>query len=308
MRQLGDQKLECVYCHSTSGPPGFAGERKRPYMQPISYARHCAPCHALELYPNGPVLPHTSLDRVKAQLADVKSLIAAKLPATVPTSGPSPVPAAPTELSPEELLNANQPTVPAKDSVSQAIETLDQAIATAVGGLEAPRTYTIKGTPSSDPAALEYYAIHGMGNSCFKCHVMTGMLQVDLASTQPAASTMPAKTVATGITATPRRWYTHSFFNHDVHRTQDCRECHMSIDSGPPDGGTRDAELAETRRLNLPGIEQCVRCHHDDNSWVRGAGVKCVTCHYYHDRSLRAMPIAPAAPVPEPMLMVPGKP
>jgi hypothetical protein len=120
-------------------------------------------------------------------------------------------------------------------------------------------------------------------------------------TTLPSAS--PTLTLPTGISSRPRRWYVNSVFDHSQHRfTHDskgkvealsCTTCHAK------------ALASDTSTdVLLPGIENCVTCHHPPTQNSPGAVVSCLACHpFYHDRSMESILPAPtlsamAAPPP----------
>jgi predicted CXXCH cytochrome family protein len=64
------------------------------------------------------------------------------------------------------------------------------------------------------------------------------------------------------------RWFPHSIFSHERHRSLDCRQCHV-----------RSAESRLTSDVLMPTIESCQKCH---NGKAQGARTDCVECHAYH--------------------------
>ena len=197
---LGDQSksLSCATCHSSSdanplsypplakkdatptqtdrdAPLSWGNERNRAYMRPIRYASHCAACHPLNLYAGGPVVAHTDLPLVRAQLTDVKRLIAQQLASAAATTEPA---------SAEPAL----PGAEQKDPVDAALETLDGEVSRKL-----PADHKSE-HPSTQPALLEYYVARvGSGaNSCFLCHVVEGD---SLAAPAGGPSTRPVRTI-----------------------------------------------------------------------------------------------------------------
>lgn len=69
--------------------------------------------------------------------------------------------------------------------------------------------------------------------------------------------------------AIPARWLPHARFDHGVHRSLGCVECH------------RARESKATTDVLLPSIATCRDCHRQPD----GARTACVECHRYHDRS-----------------------
>lgn len=104
-------------------------------------------------------------------------------------------------------------------------------------------------------------------DGCMKCH------KTDLGAEFPARPPVVARTGLRpgppGREGTPRRWYVHSFFNHETHRELGCTECHAA------DGSKLTADVL------LPSRAACLKCHGP----AGGVSSTCVTCHRFHDRS-----------------------
>jgi hypothetical protein len=129
------------------------------------------------------------------------------------------------------------------------------------------------------PGALEYYfalGAPGSINTCVKCHVMPVATNPSPTS-QP--STSPLEPLPTGLANGPRRWFSHSLFDHNAHRSMLCRECHESA--------VKSEDMGD---VALPSIETCVRCHHGADARGPGAGDTCQECHIYHNRTLEHKP------------------
>jgi hypothetical protein len=253
-------------------PRPWGNDRSRAYMQPVSYARHCAACHPLNLPLSPAAVMHGDLAVVRTQLGGIRTLL-------------------------EQAGEA---------AVDEALQAMDGEINDK--NLLPPAHAATR--PSTQPALLEYVVLRdkGVRNSCFKCHKIEGDPFTHLKD--PAAP--PARIAPTGITTSPRRWYPNSFFDHDAHRDQKCLSCHDSILAGEQDKDKwakrreenpqewEDAELAVTRRFNSPGIENCVACHRPDDASRRWAGANCISCHVYHDRTRDRLPATAPAPTSVP--------
>ena len=105
-------------------------------------------------------------------------------------------------------------------------------------------------------------------DGCMKCH------KTDLG---PDFPTLPPTVVRTGIRTgipgeegEPRRWFSHSQFNHETHRELICVDCHI--------GATSSKDTAD---LLLPGKAICLKCHSESG----GVSSDCATCHRFHDRT-----------------------
>jgi hypothetical protein len=104
--------------------------------------------------------------------------------------------------------------------------------------------------------------IFGPGN-CGKCHTMT-----------PSSAGLPQ----VAPTAIPVRWLPHSVFDHGVHRSVTCTECHGKA--------TKSTETAD---VLLPSVSVCRECHRA----AGGARASCVECHLYHDKTEERDPSGP---------------
>ena len=81
----------------------------------------------------------------------------------------------------------------------------------------------------------------------------------------------------------PERWMKHTVFNHQPHRTLDCKKCHH----------VESSEL--TADVNLPPIQDCKQCHKSGSPWNTevpdgAAAARCIDCHRYHHLPHPKMP------------------
>jgi hypothetical protein len=66
---------------------------------------------------------------------------------------------------------------------------------------------------------------------------------------------------------TPDRWLPGASFNHAMHATMACSECHAAASS------------ESTSDVILPTQQSCIRCHSPEG----GAAHSCTSCHVYHN-------------------------
>jgi hypothetical protein len=94
------------------------------------------------------------------------------------------------------------------------------------------------------------------------------------------------ETVPTGITSSPRRWFTRARFDHRPHRNVSCLDCHAGVQQST---STADLSLPDLTggSASRPSARSCVDCHH---AGTGGAAATCVTCHDYHNSRLEAAP------------------
>ncbi len=94
---------------------------------------------------------------------------------------------------------------------------------------------------------------------CQECHELAGM---------------PTQ-VAVEPTRVPSVWFEHARFDHSAHRAVECSVCHASEYLNQP--------WTSDRKVALPRLEVCVRCHAPRSSaGAGGARFDCVECHVYH--------------------------
>lgn len=313
---------DCFGCHSTANPvplvamprpendPPFAtakdgtlrGGGERRYMQPISFDRNCRGCHPLNIVPGaGNDVAHEDLALVRAQLRDLPRFFAEKAAADPKLVGSTAQTGRGPRAKPTASLEgwvsgkvANAMTRLDADASSPGFKALKQS-------LESAGAATTQPTDAGFPSLAEYHVAYLMDNRCSKCHVMTG--EISAPSTQAAsgavgAQSNPLRTLPTGIPSSPRRWFVNSTFDHDAHRNILCTDCHSQVLSaglGPTTKWSSDwsalqmrewdtAQIRESARLLMPGIQQCTDCHRAATASVDAAPASCVTCHNFHDR------------------------
>ena len=67
--------------------------------------------------------------------------------------------------------------------------------------------------------------------------------------------------------ATPDRWLPRASFNHAMHTSMACADCHAA------------ARSERTSDVILPNRESCAKCHSPEG----GAAHACASCHLYHN-------------------------
>jgi hypothetical protein len=284
----GQPALSCSYCHRL--------DERRVSIKPIAYADHCVDCHPIvsKIVP-GAVAPHAGPRIVHACLkmtleASEQRAVTAKggtttakvnedcgiLRTAVATAAPG---AAAQEAEPEAPRGGRLGRTAAAEPEPEAPR------GGRLGGRSAPAETSepeperprrgLRGGGEEAKAAPEAPApagpaqlarlekeIFGPGN-CGKCHTMT-----------PSSAGLPQ----VAPTAIPVRWLPHSVFDHGVHRSVTCTECHGKA--------TKSTETAD---VLLPSVSVCRECHRA----AGGARASCVECHLYHDKTEERDPSGP---------------
>ncbi len=280
----GQSALSCSYCHRL--------DERRVTIKPISYTEHCADCHQLvsKILP-GAVAPHAgprvvhaclkmTLDAAEPRAAPARpGTIMAKANEECGVVRPAAVAAAAAqEAEPEAPRGGRRGrTAPAAEEAEPEAPRGGRigrgAPAPAEAEPERPRRGLRGGggeetkAEAPAPAGLAQLPrlekeMFGPGN-CGKCHVMS----------QPGAG-LPE----VAPTAIPVRWLPHSIFDHGVHRSLTCTECHAKA-----------AKSTETADVLLPSVSTCQQCHRT----AGGAKASCVECHLYHDKAEERDPNGP---------------
>lgn len=277
----GKPALSCTYCHRL--------DAHRVSIEPVSFGRHCAACHPLDVDARLPdaIAPHDTPALVHAYLRTTLTeafeqcqalpkagLAPAKLrkqcgdlglAAAVPEDRPKREPAAEPRQEPEPDAPRGRRlgrTAPAEEPEAERRRGLR------VGGDEAKTSSPAGPVPSG--SALQWTAAQLPGvekvmfrQKCGFCHMLS----------QPAAG--PPDVSPTAI---PARWLPHSVFDHGVHRPLTCTECHG-----------RAVKSTETSDVLLPSASVCRECHGS----AGGARTACVACHLYHDKTQERDPDGP---------------
>ncbi|MFM8284277.1 MAG: hypothetical protein ACKOCW_12050 [Planctomycetaceae bacterium] len=268
-------QLSCASCHEFAGAGGddlrhvpalLAGAAPGAYALPVSFERHCAACHQL------PFAGVTTGDAVVDQRAGTTAA--------------------------EEML----PHGLSADGLRRLLETaaLRHALDADAALLDQPpASPPLPSIRDSDPAAR---AVRGLVDervarwrtfaraTCEKCHATTEVALPAATGVLPAVGgRADPGWFAVEPPGVPDIWLTKARFNHQPHRSFDCRECHAAA---YPGADTVAAGLAgrtlDNDRVMIAGLEGCASCHapagRDPTSGRGVGGVRhdCVECHGYH--------------------------
>jgi hypothetical protein len=239
--------LHCQECHRT--------DEERRYMQPVQYQRDCAACHPLSL---SLALEGEVLDQPARREAERFRAV----PAPHPAPGESP------ETVREKIRERLIRFIQGNPAVLDTRETSGDVRPIPGGDRPTP--------PPKPPTEAEWqwvgdqldraeHRLFDGAGGCRYCHTET---------TDPAQRPggLPSY-AAPGLNA---RWFPHSRFNHERHRTMNCQHCHVSA-------GSSD----RSSQIIRPSIQTCQQCH---NPTTRGARSDCVECHVYHSRREETRP------------------
>lgn len=278
----GKPALNCTYCHRL--------DARRVSIEPVSFARHCAACHPLDVDTRlaDAVAPHDTPFLVHAYLRTTLTEAFERCQAPPPAGTVTPTlrkqcddlglaVAAERSQAParSEMAAERRPepeseaprgrrlgrTAPAEDPAPERPRRLR-------GGGDEPATTPAAAAPSA--SALQWTAEQLPGvekvmfrQKCGFCHVLS-----------QAGAAVPE----IAPTAIPARWLPHSIFDHGVHRSLTCAECHGKA-----------AKSTETADVLLPSVSVCRECHRAKG----GARASCVECHLYHDKTKDRDPDGP---------------
>lgn len=268
-------QLSCASCHEFAGAGGddlrpvpalLAGAAPGAYALPVEFERHCAACHQL------------------------------------PFAG---VPASDAVADHREATTAAEALLPhglSADGLRRYLETA--ALRAALDGDPAlldqpPPDRLLPSSRDSDPAAraLRAFVDDRLARSrtfsratCEKCHFATEVVLPAASGLLPAVEGRPDRGwFAVEPPGVPDIWLTKARFNHQPHRSFDCRECHATAYPGVDTIAAGIAGRAlDDDRVMIAGLERCTSCHapagRDPTSGQAVGGVRhdCVECHGYH--------------------------
>lgn len=240
---LERKNLRCTDCHQTDD----AGR----YMKPISYQLHCRDCHPLNVRISGSITELAAkeeADRFRNE------------PAAHP-NGPREGPETVRAILRDRFIRF------ARQFPSVQYERPQSARPHPLPGRSKSAPTTIangNGTGrSSGPEWAEQQLseasrllFEGAGG-CRYCHRVA-------AEPSPETDQLPQFE----LPQIKSRWFPHSVFSHERHRSLDCRQCHA-----------QSAESRLTSDVLMPTIQSCQQCH---NGKTQGARTDCVECHAYH--------------------------
>jgi hypothetical protein len=313
---------DCVACHQAPEPPQrfdgypptpipgdrpaeFSRSSDRRYMQPVMFSRHCAVCHALSMptfqkkvtfTPASPRDASTAPTSKPVEVEPKEVEIEWDAPQTeLPHGETSLVRGAIADQLGSMLKNGlrgkdddgGEFDVPAKDwllaNLKEAMENVDQLKELDPEKL-APEDITFDLVVDAYTARVLYAK-----SGCAKCHEIQGALDLGRRGERISIGVAP-----TGIGSSSRRWFPHSSFDHDAHRSLRCAQCHKNAltSDGPANQLLPDMTAGENSTV------ACVDCHKPPertsyHSDTRTAPANCVTCHTYHDRSKERPPTGP---------------
>jgi len=211
--EINGHKLNCAFCHQ----PDSRGA----YMQPISFARNCQACHALQLDATLPgfQLPHPQPGSPSESVRDFILTLPTQYTAyavqhmqELHISEPSQI----TDFVRKHMELIRQRTRQGDDLVKDAFYAdARQVNLGGPGQLTAPERALFPG--------------------CAYCH------EVKTSASGEPVVTSPV---------TPDRWYVHARFDHASHKTVSCEECHNQM-----------LHSERTTDILLPDKASCVTCH-----------------------------------------------
>jgi|GEM_PF-1755411 len=235
---LERKQLRCTDCHQTDD----AGR----YMKPIRYQKHCRDCHPLNVRVFG------TIDEIEAQ--EEADRFRAE-PASHPADAGEGLDTVRAVLRDRFLQFAYQyPSVHAPRSRTEAESPIP-------GRSDPDSGSTTRSAADWAEQQLRENTrmlFDGPGG-CRYCHRLAAPSRRN-SEADPTPRFEPPRIAS--------RWFPHSVFSHERHRSLDCRQCHAQA-----------TESRSTSDVLMPSIESCQKCH---NGTPQGARTDCVECHAYH--------------------------
>lgn len=184
--EVDGHKLDCAYCHK----PDSHGA----YMQPISFAKNCQACHALQIDPTLPdfQIPHPTGDM---QANSVRNFLL-----TLPTQYATYATEKKGLTDPAQIAAfVNQHLLGIRQRIRQGAD------------LERDVFFTDDRTINFGVAQPPTVRERALFPGCAYCH------EVKASAAREPIVTKPV---------TPDRWYAHARFDHAAHITMNCNACH----------------------------------------------------------------------------------
>jgi hypothetical protein len=259
-------QLSCNSCHefASSLAPGdtrtvsglLASAPPGAYSLPVDFARHCAACH---------VLPYEGAADARVETASGFMPHGLDAEATRRFLETTFLGQATTNDPRLDRPSAPPAPLPAAPPAADRDETLRAAVGERVA---AARTF-VRGP-------------------CQKCHdVESVTVAADRSLLGPAAA-LENDWFQVPPIRVPEVWFAKAKFNHQPHRSYDCRLCHAAaypddVATGLPAGSPLDNDV-----VMISGRDSCTECHapagYDaaTEKMIGGARFDCVECHGYH--------------------------
>jgi hypothetical protein len=226
--------LECADCHQ--------GDSQRRYMKPIKYDDHCAVCHQLSVTIVGDFTD-----------AGLKQAVAKFRREPAPHQEPERVRAVLRDRFVQfAQLHKLVPVDPiaARPLPWRRPTDISEGVWTWASGQTQKNEAMLFANQQWQKASDQQFA------QCSHCHI------------EARSAARPDGLPTYEPTKIPARWYTHSVFNHDSHRTMRCDQCHENA-----------LTSQATADVLLPKVQLCQQCHQQGGL----ARNDCVECHQYHD-------------------------
>ena len=310
-------QLSCASCHqfAASGADDLrtvsallAGAAPGAYALPVSFERHCAACHQLPFagVTGGDGVAGVARGDGVAGVARGDGVAGvARGDGVAGGDGAVDQPAVAEAVLPHGLsadgLRRYLETVALRDAFKGDPALLDQP----------PAVPPLPSIRESDPASRPVGGLvdERLARSrtfaratCEKCHATTEVaLPADTSLLPALAGGADSGWFAVEPPRVPDVWLTKARFNHQPHRSFDCRECHAVA---YPGADTVAAGIAgrplDNERVMIAGLESCTSCHapagRDPTSGHPTGGVRhdCVECHGYHGLGPHVAPPAVA--------------
>jgi hypothetical protein len=202
------------------------------YMARTSFEQSCRACHALDFDERNPgmKLPHGDAAFVRAYLRSLPVQYADYASRTLGITGR------------HEIDSFVRRQISSLQSRMRSVDELERTVFLSDG-----RTEPVAAVGRIGGVARARF------EGCALCHEVAWRANAAPLVTPPQA---------------PDRWLPGASFNHAMHATMACSECHAAVSS------------ERTSDVILPTQQSCVRCHSPEG----GAAHSCTSCHVYHNR------------------------
>lgn len=295
-------QLSCSSCHEFGNTlaPGdtrlvsgrLAASAPGAYSLPVEFERHCAACHVLPYegadVASGQPVPAGQPATTDARANDIRTSDTRASDTRTAAKRPDATPAVvPHGLDAEQLRRFLESAF-VEQATANDTRVLERLLVPQAPLPAVPAAAAVDPTVRVaiiDRVATAQKFVRG---TCEKCHeIEAAAVAADRGLLGPVA-TLDGGWFRVPPTKVPQIWFAKAKFDHQPHRSYDCRTCHAAaypddVATGLPAGSPLDNGL-----VMIAGRESCTECHapsrYDPATKTTVGGVRfdCVECHGYH--------------------------